>query len=118
MSMSKKEAIEYYGLSPEEVYGDRQQEQCPYPDCNGWLEAVSENYGADADGNRGMMIHYSQCSECERDPDDYDEDSWKEETTEDLLRRSLKFIASPSGFELKNRKALVDDLSWFIEQYF
>ena len=51
---------------------------CPYPDCDGQVRIVTEHYGADADGRRGVDIYYAECNTCERDPDDYDPEEWED----------------------------------------
>lgn len=35
------------------------------PECGNYGKFVRENYGADADGNRGMIITYYECEECD-----------------------------------------------------
>ena len=52
---------------------------CPYPDCDGVIRIEKEHYGADADGRRGVDLHYAECSMCERDPDDYCAEEWEGE---------------------------------------
>ena len=51
---------------------------CPYPDCDGWLNVRQEMYGTDADGRRGILEAYVECTMCERDPDDYDPSEWED----------------------------------------
>ena len=52
---------------------------CPYPDCDGLIIVkVDRNWGADADGRRGMDMTYVECNTCERDPDDYDPSEWED----------------------------------------
>lgn len=54
--------------------------KCVCPKCGGDLEYVQgENYGADADGNRGRWIPgYYVCTECGRDFDVEDNKPTKE----------------------------------------
>jgi len=43
---------------------------CPVPECPGHIITQTDNhYGADADGRRGITVHWRECSECGEDSD-------------------------------------------------
>ncbi len=92
-------------------------QQCPYPDCEGWLEQGSENYGADRDGNRGVMIHYSQCHLCERDPSDYNADNFQDEKLSEILSDVTNLIKYPDSVGENSRKEIAKDIDWYIDEY-
>lgn len=69
--MSKEEALEHYDLFPEEVYGEPDCGDCPECGEGRLLPNGSENYGADRDGNRGRMLYYYHCDNCEYEEEQF-----------------------------------------------
>ena len=62
--MSIKEMMDRYELSPEECYDIPEPATCPECENDSLFPSGSENYGTDRDGNRGVKLYYSLCSEC------------------------------------------------------
>jgi len=64
MAMSRAEAMEHYGLSPEECYDVPEPEVCPECKEQTLFPNGKEMYGTDRDGRRGVPLYYHICSEC------------------------------------------------------
>lgn len=62
--MSRAELIDRYNLSVEECYDIPEPGICPECGEQTLFATGKENYGADADGRRGVMITNYGCSEC------------------------------------------------------
>ena len=66
--MNYKELMEEYGADDGNLYIDN-PDNCPEPGCKGIIVVITDNnYGADADGRRGMKVQWKECDTCGEQP--------------------------------------------------